>query len=67
MINIGILVFDRVEELDFIGPYEIFAAAQDNAPDLIDVKTYGFEKTDFTANKRLKFTAHALCKDAPSA
>ena len=65
MINIGILVFERVEELDFIGPYEIFAAAHDNAPDVLDVKTYGFDKTDFIANKRMPFTAHALCKEAP--
>jgi transcriptional regulator GlxA family with amidase domain len=65
MINIGILVFDRVEELDFIGPYEMFAAAQDRASDLIDVKTYGFEKLDFIGNKRMAFTAHALCRDAP--
>ena len=65
MIDIGILVFNRVEELDFIGPYEIFSAAQDNAPDLIDVKTYGFEKLDFVGNKRMQFTAHALCRDAP--
>ncbi len=65
MINIGILVFERVEELDFIGPYEMFAAAQDHSTDLLDVKTYGFEKLDFVGNKRMRFTAHAFCRDAP--
>ena len=65
MITIGILLFERVEELDFIGPYEMLAAAQDRKPDVIDVKTYGLGRKDFTGNKRMKFIAHELCEDAP--
>ncbi len=62
---IGILLFDRVEELDFAGPYEILAAAEDRRPDAIQVRTYAFGQLDVTCNKRLQVTAHALCEDAP--
>lgn len=62
---IGILLFDRVEELDFAGPYEILAAAEDRRPDEIKVRTYAFGQLDITCNKRLNVSAHALCEDAP--
>ena len=32
--TIGILVFDDVEELDFIGPLEVFGVAQENGAPL---------------------------------
>lgn len=31
--NVGILVFDGAEELDFVGPWEVFAMATRDAPD----------------------------------
>lgn len=62
---IGILLFDRVEELDFAGPYEILAAAEDRRPDEIQVRTYAFGQLDVDCNKRLRVSAHALCEDAP--
>ncbi|WP_282606644.1 DJ-1/PfpI family protein [Pelagibius sp. Alg239-R121] len=63
--QIGILLFDRVEELDFAGPYEILAAAEDRRPEEIQVRTYAFDQLGVTCNKRLQVSAHALCQDAP--
>ena len=65
MIQIGILLFDRVEELDFVGPYEVLAAAQDVRPDDIEVRTYALDTLEVTCNKRLKVTAHARAADSP--
>ncbi len=65
MIQIGILLFDRVEELDFAGPYEVLAAAQDSRPDDIEVRTYALDSLEITCNKRLKVTAHARAAEAP--
>jgi transcriptional regulator GlxA family with amidase domain len=33
-LTIGLLIFDRVEELDFVGPWEVFAMAQESGADL---------------------------------
>jgi transcriptional regulator GlxA family with amidase domain len=33
-ITIGMLIFDRVEELDFVGPWEVFTMAQEAGADL---------------------------------
>ncbi|MGH6932588.1 MAG: DJ-1/PfpI family protein, partial [Dongiaceae bacterium] len=33
-ITIGLLIFDRVEELDFVGPWEVFTMAQESGADL---------------------------------
>lgn len=65
MIQIGILLFERVEELDFVGPYEVLAAAQDLRPEAIEVKTYALDGLAVTCNKRLTVTAHALAAEAP--
>lgn len=66
MIQIGILLFDRVEELDFAGPYEILATAQDLRPDDFEVRTYALDRLEVVCNKRLGVRAHALCADAPA-
>lgn len=63
--EIGILLFDRVEELDFIGPYEIFAAAQDNRPDDINTATYAMHDGPVMGNKRMQFLPHETCPNAP--
>ena len=63
--EIGILLFDRVEELDCMGPYEILGAAEDRRPEDIKVKTYAMDGLEITCNKRMKLVAHALCADAP--
>jgi transcriptional regulator GlxA family with amidase domain len=36
-IKIGILIFDGAEELDFVGPWEVFTMARALKPDLIEV------------------------------
>lgn len=63
--HIGILLFDRVEELDFAGPYEVLAKAEDLRPGDIEVRTYALDVREVTGNKRLSVTAHGLCADAP--
>ncbi len=65
MIQIGILLFDRVEELDFAGPYEILASAEDLRPGEIAVRTYAQDGLEIVCNKRLAVRAHALCVEAP--
>ncbi len=35
--KIGILVFDDAEELDFVGPWEVFKMAREARPDEIDL------------------------------
>lgn len=63
--EIGILLFERVEELDFVGPYEIFAAAQDNRPDDINVMTFAMHDGPVKCNKRMRFLPHDTCARAP--
>jgi transcriptional regulator GlxA family with amidase domain len=38
MMRIGILIFDDAEELDFVGPYEVFTMAKGIKPDAFDVQ-----------------------------
>ena len=38
MMRIGILIFDDAEELDFVGPYEVFTMATGIKPDAFDVQ-----------------------------
>ena len=35
--KIGILLFDDVEELDFVGPWEVFKMARESKPDLFEL------------------------------
>jgi transcriptional regulator GlxA family with amidase domain len=65
MAHIGILLFDRVEELDFVGPYEVLATAEDLRPGEIAVRTYALDCLEVAGNKRLGFTAHERCAEAP--
>ena len=37
-VRIGILLFDDVEELDAVGPYQVFGTARSFQPDLFDVR-----------------------------
>lgn len=46
MFNIGILIFEDVEELDFVGPYEVFTMVNEvmqamKKPDAVSVKLVG--------------------------
>ena len=47
MIQAGIFVFPRVEELDFVGPFETLSAANTLAPGSIDVKLIASEHVEY--------------------
>jgi transcriptional regulator GlxA family with amidase domain len=61
-ISVGILVFDGVEELDFVGPWEVFSMAkQIGAP--LDVFTVGWPEPAIRCAKGLYVVAdHAFAK-----
>ena len=64
--SIAILVFPGVEELDFVGPWEVFSVARVlGAP--LDVCTVGWRDTMITCAKRLKITADYAFADKPRA
>lgn len=55
MINIGILIFDEVEVLDFAGPFEVFSiATDDNATKLFNVSIIAEANRIITARNGLK-------------
>lgn len=65
-LNVGILVFPDVEELDFVGPWEVFTMARlGGAP--LDVFTLGWPDEKITCAKGLKITADYAFADAPHA
>ena len=65
-INVGILVFPDVEELDFVGPWEVFTMArQIGAP--LNVFTFGWPNTGIVCAKGLKITADYPFAEAPHA
>jgi len=65
-ISIGILIFDDVEELDFVGPWEVFTMAkQIGAP--LDVFTVGWPETAIRCAKGLYVVAHHAFDKAPNA
>ena len=61
-LSVGILIFDGVEELDFVGPWEVFSMAkQIGAP--LDVFTVGWPETAIRCAKGLYVVAdHAFSK-----
>lgn len=64
--SIAILVFDGVEELDFVGPWEVFSMAKQlGAP--LDVFTVGWPDMAITCAKGLKITADHAFADKPRA
>ena len=64
--SIAILLFDGVEELDFAGPWEVFAmAAQLGAP--LRVATVGWPGTGIVCAKGLRVTADHAFADRPRA
>jgi len=65
--HIGILLFDEVEELDAVGPYEVLAAWARNFPD--DgwaVSTMSFSGDAVTGAKGLRILPHHAVADAPT-
>jgi transcriptional regulator GlxA family with amidase domain len=62
----AILIFPDVEELDFVGPWEVFTMAKAGGAPL-DVFTVGWPDTNITCAKGLKVTADYAFPDAPHA
>lgn len=62
----GIIVFDGVEEMDFVGPWEVFTmASQIGAP--LDVFTVGYPRDAVRCAKGLYIVADHTFATAPSA
>lgn len=56
--SIAVLVFDGVEELDFVGPWEVLAAwASQHPDDAVEVYTVGWTGREIECAKRLHVTA----------
>ena len=68
MIKIGIFIFDGTEELDFVGPYEVFTMIntvleyrkEDNAVEVILISETG---ADVNCNKGMRVGAHKSMAD----
>jgi len=66
--NVGILVFDDVEVLDFSGPYEVFNVASEAAdPPPFYVYTIGINDKPVVARGRLTVTPRYAIGSAPQA
>jgi transcriptional regulator GlxA family with amidase domain len=64
--NVGILIFDDVEVLDFSGPFEVFAVAgRQIAPGAFTVFTIGRSLDPITARNGLSVNPRAAMTDAP--
>lgn len=65
MINIGILLFDEVEVLDFAGPYEVFGISlDDNNNRIFNVLTIA-QKHEISARNGLVVKCDYLLEDCP--
>jgi transcriptional regulator GlxA family with amidase domain len=62
--SIGIVVFEGVEELDFVGPWEVFIAAREaGAP--VETFTLGWPDRGVRCGKGLRVTADHTLADGP--
>lgn len=71
MKTIGIFIFDDVEELDFVGPYEVFTMINTvlqmrGKPDALKVILISETGEDVTGNKGMRVGAHAAMTDIDS-
>jgi len=64
-VTIGILVFDDVEELDFVGPWEVFGGLFQFSPELGRVVLVAQRAGAVTCNKGLRVIAEYGFEDAP--
>jgi transcriptional regulator GlxA family with amidase domain len=56
--TIAVLIFDGVEELDFVGPWEVLAAwASQHPDDDVEIYTVGWTSREVECAKRLRVTA----------
>lgn len=63
--TIGILLFDDVEELDAVGPYEVFGTARGMRPDLFEVFMVAERADPITCVNGLRILPHHGFADAP--
>lgn len=68
MKTIGIFIFDDVEELDFVGPYEVFTMINTvlqfaGKPDAVEVILISETGADITGKKGMRVGAHAAMAD----
>lgn len=68
MKTIGILIFDDAEELDFVGPYEVFTMINtilqhQEKPDAVKVILISKDGKDITGKKGMRVGAHASFAD----
>jgi transcriptional regulator GlxA family with amidase domain len=63
--NVGILVFDDVEELDFVGPFEVFAVAADIRPGSFKVFTVAVDRKEVRAFNGLRIKADYTLEEHP--
>jgi len=66
--TIGIFIFNDVEELDFVGPYEVFTMINGvlrylKKPDAVKVLLISEDGKDITGNKGMRVGAHAAMTD----
>src|SRR3954468_17641478 len=65
--QIGLLLFDGVEELDAVGPWEVLAEwTQSHPDDGWDITCLSAGGTPVTGAKNLVIAAHAALDDAPT-
>jgi transcriptional regulator GlxA family with amidase domain len=63
--TVGILVFDGVDELDFVGPLDVFGAARKLGREEIEVITVGTKRIPLCGGNGLSFMASHDFSDAP--
>lgn len=64
--TIGIVIFDEAEELDFVGPFEVFAAAGMVKPDALRVVTIAEKAGPIRCAKGMRVLADHGFADAPA-
>ena len=64
-LNLGIVLFDRVEELDFAGPWEVLSYTALSRPDALNVKTVSESGEAVTCNKGLRVLPDCSFADCP--
>lgn len=68
MKKIGIFIFKDAEELDFVGPYEVFTMintvlANEGQPEAVEVILISEDGQDITGKKGMRVGAHAAMED----
>jgi len=62
--RVGILVFDEVEELDFVGPWEVFGQAERVSPGSFETKLLSLDGKGIRTAYGLKVDVMAAARDA---